>query len=145
MSKVMVLMERHCMGQTNVIYERFCFNNRKQESGESIDTYLTALRTHAKTCNFGLLTDELIWDRIVCGICDTGTRKNLLQEPKLTLQKCIDVCRSAEATATQMKVMNRNEEVNSLRSKEKKGGMDKSDPKLVNLQILRQKTWEIKR
>ena len=60
MSKVMVLMERHCMGQTNVIYERFCFNNRKQESGESIDTYLTALKKKKKTCNFGLLTDELI-------------------------------------------------------------------------------------
>ena len=79
-----------------------------------------------------MLTDELIQDRIVCGICDTGTRTKLLQEPKLTLQNCIDVCWSAETTAMQMKVMNGNEEVNSLHSKEKKEGKDKSNPKLVN-------------
>ena len=121
MSKVMELMERHCIGQTNVIYEQYCFNNRKQESGESFDTYLTALRTLAKTCNFGSLTDELSRDRIVCGICDTGTRKKLLQEPKLTLQKCIDVCRSTETTATQMKVMNGNRK--STRSTAKKRKM----------------------
>ena len=132
MSKVMELMERRCVGKTNVIYERYCFNNRKQESGESFDMYLTALRTLAKTCNFGSLKDELIRDRIVCGICDTGTRKKLLQELKLTLQKCINVCQSAETTATQIKVMNGNEEVHSLRSKGKKDGKDKSNPKLVN-------------
>ena len=63
MSKVMELMERHCVGKTNVIYERYCFNNRKQESGESFDMYLTALRTLSKTCNFGSLKDKLIQDR----------------------------------------------------------------------------------
>lgn len=131
MNTVLELMERHCIGQTNVIYERYCFNNRKQESGESFDTYLTALKTLAKTCIFGPLTDELIRDRIVCGICDTGTRKKLLQEPKLNLQKCIDVCRSAETTASQMKVMSGKEEVNALNHKEKKDGKDAS-PKLVN-------------
>ena len=76
MSKVLELMEKHCIGQTNVIYERYCFNNRNQEIGESFDAYLTALKALAKTCNFGSLKDELIRDRIVCGIRDTGTRKN---------------------------------------------------------------------
>ena len=95
MSKVLELMENHCIGQTNVIYERYCFNNRNQETGESFDGYLTALKALAKTCNFGSLKDELIRDRIVCGIRDTGTRKKLLQEAGLTLQRCIDTCRSA--------------------------------------------------
>ena len=120
MSKVLELMERHCIGQTNVIYERYCFNNRNQESGESFDAYLTVLRTLAKTCNFGPLTDELIRDRIVCGIRDTGTRKKLLQEAKLTLQRCINTCRSAETTATQMKAMSGKEDVNALNQKGKK-------------------------
>ena len=62
MSKVLELMEKHCIGQTNVIYERYCFNNRNQETGESFDAYLTALKALAKTCNFGSLKDELIRD-----------------------------------------------------------------------------------
>ena len=81
MSKVLELMEKHCIGQTNVIYERYCFNNRNQETGESFDAYLTALKALAKTCNFGSLKDELIRDRIVCGIRDTGTRKNYSKKP----------------------------------------------------------------
>ena len=93
MSKVLELMERHCIGQTNVIYERYCFNNRNQESGELFDCYLTALKALAKTCNFGALTDELIRDRIVCGIRDVGTRKRLLQEAKLTM-RCVSFSRN---------------------------------------------------
>ena len=133
MSKVLELMEKHCIGQTNVIYERYCFNNRNQETGESFDAYLTALKALAKTCNFGSLKDELIRDRIVCGIRDTGTRKKLLQEGGLTLRRCIDTCRSAETTATQMKAMSGKEDVNALSQRTKQGsrGKNKSRPKFV--------------
>ena len=115
MSKVLELMERHCIGQTNVIYERYCFNNRNQESGELFDCYLTALKALAKTCNFGALTDELIRDRIVCGIRDGGTRKRLLQEAKLTMRRCLDVCRSVETTETQVKAMSDKDDIHSLK------------------------------
>ena len=113
-------MEKHCIGQTNVIYERYCFNNRNQENGESFDQYLTMAPTVlAKTCNFGLLKDELIRDRIVCGICDMRTRKKLLQEAGLMLQKCANTCRSALTTATQMKAMTGKGDVNALSQNEK--------------------------
>ncbi|XP_015759420.1 PREDICTED: uncharacterized protein LOC107338702 [Acropora digitifera] len=133
MSKVLELMEKHCIGQTNVIYERYCFNNRNQEFGESFDAYLTALKALAKTCNFGSLKDELIPDRSVCGIRDTGTRKKLLQEAGLTLQRCNDTCRSAETTATQVKAMSGKEDVNELSQRIKQGsrGKNKSRPKFV--------------
>ena len=34
--------------------------------------------------------DDLIRDRLVCGIRDNGQRKKLLHEPKLTLEKSLD-------------------------------------------------------
>ncbi len=67
------------------IYERYLFNKRNQAAGESIDTYVAALRSLSKTCNYGALTDNLIRDRMVVGILDKGIRKKLLQESKLTL------------------------------------------------------------
>ena len=82
------------------------FNNRKQEEGESIDTYVNVLRNLAKNCDFKVLNDELIRDRIVCGIRDAAVRKSLLQMPNLTLQKCIDTVRAAEITSQQLKKMN---------------------------------------
>ena len=109
--KVLELWQNYCIGKTNVIYERYRFNNRSQESDESIDAYTTALRTLAETCEFGSLKEDLIRDRLVCGIRDNSLRKKLLQEPKLTLDKCLDSCRAAEATKLQMQAMtNQNNE-----------------------------------
>ena len=98
-------LEAFCLGETKEIYERYQFNKRDQESGESVDSFVAALHTLAKTCNYGSLLDSLIRDRIVVGIRDNGTRKRLLQESKLTLTRCIDICRSSEATALRLQAM----------------------------------------
>ena len=87
-------------------YERYNFNCRNQQPNESIDAYIAALRSLAKTCNFcDCLKDSLLRDRIVLGIQSQPTRKRLLQDRKLTLKKCIDVCRSFEAASSQLKNM----------------------------------------
>ena len=105
MTKVLELWETHCIGKTNVIYERYKFNNRSQEQTESIDAYVNALRALAETCAFGALKDQLIRDRIVCGVRDNAVRRKLLQESKLALEKCVDICRATEATSAQIKEM----------------------------------------
>ena len=97
---VLEKLEVFCVGKTNEIYKRYQFNKRDQESGESIDSYVASLCSLAKTCNYGSLLDSLIRDRIVVGIGGNGTRKRLLEEAKLTLNKCIDICRSSESTAS---------------------------------------------
>ncbi len=102
---VLKKFETYCVGETNEIYERYCFNQRVQEPNEPIDSYLSALRSMAKTCNYGNLEDNLIRDRLVIGIRDNATRKRLLQEPKLTLNGAVDICRAGEATSQQLKAM----------------------------------------
>ena len=52
--------EEYCVGTTNEIYERYKFNSRVQEDGESIDKFITALRRLAKTCNYGALAEHMI-------------------------------------------------------------------------------------
>lgn len=100
--KVNTALDTYCIGQTNVIYERYTFNSRSQEQ-ETIDAYVAELRTLAKTYTFGDMEDEMIRDRIVLGVKDNHTRKNLLQEMKLDLQRCIEVCRSNEKSESQPK------------------------------------------
>ena len=125
------LWQNYCIGKTNVIYERYRFNNRLQESDESIDAHTTALRTLAKTCEFGSLKEDLIRDCLVYGIRDNSLRKKLLQEPKLTLDKCFDSCRAAEASKLQMQAMtnqnNQSSDVNALKS-----SSDKSSARMVD-------------
>ena len=67
----------------------------------------------------------------MCGIRDTGTRKKLLQEAKLTLQRCINTCRSAETTTMQMKATS-GKDVNALNQKGKKVWKSKSNTSVVD-------------
>ncbi len=45
-----------------------CFFTRAQGPNETIDAYVTDLKNKAKDCEFGRLTEDLIKDRIVCGV-----------------------------------------------------------------------------
>ncbi len=91
---------------TNETYERFLFNSRDQNEGETIEQYITALRTLAQSCNFcTCLEKTLLRDRVVLGIRDNSVRKKLLQERNLTLAKALDICRSSETTSKQLRNM----------------------------------------
>ena len=116
---ILTRMEKYCIGDGNETYERYVFNRRDQETNETIDAYVTALRKLAKTCNYGGLTDSLIRDRIVVGINDNSARKKLLQTSKLTLGLCLDICRSSETSARQLKTMNQ-EDVRFVKEEKRK-------------------------
>ena len=95
--------ERYCIGEVNVTYERYNFNKRVQETGESFDVYLGDLRKLIKSCDYGNWEDSIIRDRIVIGLRDDATRKKLLQIRSLDLKQAIDICRSSEIANRQMK------------------------------------------
>ena len=114
-------------GETNETYERYCFNKRDQEAGESIETYVASLRSLAKTCNYGELANDLIRDRIVVGIRDNSVRKRLLRESKLTLKSCVDICRASECTAQQLKAMRPTEDVHAMGQKPQRNPRQKKE------------------
>ena len=62
--------QSHFVSRRNIIFERAKFNSRKQEDGETADSFITALYGLAEHCAFGELHNELIRDRIVVGIKD---------------------------------------------------------------------------
>lgn len=78
LDKIPELWESYCLGKTNIIFECYRFNNRNQERSESMDTSAFILRSLASTCNFGSLKDEIIRDRIDCGVRYSGLGKKLL-------------------------------------------------------------------
>ena len=89
-------------GRTLYMNAMFFFS-RNQDSGESIDHYVTVLKNLANTCEFGALKESLIRDRIVFGIQDSSVRERLLRDVKLTLETAIEKVRSSEFTQIQLK------------------------------------------
>ena len=78
--------------------------SRNRQPGESIDRYVKDLRILSKTCEFGILCESLIKDRLVCGVNDARHRltERLLRISDLDLNKALEVCRAAEASQEQL-------------------------------------------
>ena len=105
----------YCKPQQNVPFERYRFNRRVQEPGESYDQYRTALRKLAEGCSFDTITpEEILRDRLVFGIRDAKVRRQLLRETNLSLKKTDEICRTSESTAEQMKVVEENPETKQV-------------------------------
>ena len=101
--KISEKFDQYCNPRKNITWERHKFNTRNQQPGESVDQYVTDLKTKTQTCEFAQLKDSLIRDRIVCGIVYDKTRARLLKESELTLQTALNICRANEATSSQLK------------------------------------------
>ena len=94
-----------CEPQKNVTVSRYIFNTRAQLCAEPFASYITSLRELVQSCEYGALEDELLRDRLVCGLADDKQRERLLRTPTLTLRQAIELCSSAEASADQLRVL----------------------------------------
>ena len=100
--KVMQKFELYCTPTKNITLKRFHFNHCVQEKEESSDQLITRLKHLSQTCEFGVLENSLIKDRIVYGIRNDSTRERLLREEDLTLEKADKICRTAEMAKMQI-------------------------------------------
>ena len=82
--------------EKNVIFERAKFNMRCQEPDEPAESFITSLHKLSETCDYGLLRDELIRDRIVAGIRDGELSKKMQLDAKLTLEKAMTIVQQSE-------------------------------------------------
>ena len=83
--------DEHFAVRRNVIFERAKFNRRRQEEGETVDSFVTALLA------FGTLQNELIRDRIVVGLLESKLAETLQLDSELTLTKAMHQARQSEA------------------------------------------------
>ncbi|XP_067030722.1 uncharacterized protein [Acropora muricata] len=91
------LAQEHFMPKPSTIVQRFKFNTRSQQPGETIAMVLAELRQVTEYCEFGATLDEMLCDRLVCGVQDIRVQRRLLAEPKLTLQRALDLALAIEA------------------------------------------------
>lgn len=102
---VLKKFDEHFKPKRNVTFMRHKFFTRSQEPGETIDQFVTDLRNKSKDCDFGDLVEGLITDRIVCGIANSHLKERLLREPDLKLSRALEICRAAEISSQQMRVL----------------------------------------
>ena len=88
-------LESYFAPKRNVVAERYKFRSRKQNADETmIDAYLTSLRELVKTCEFGMLKDEMLRDQIVEKCYSEQLKQRLLAHEELDLAKTLRIARS---------------------------------------------------
>lgn len=120
----------------NVIFKRAQFNHHNQREGESAEQYITALYQLVETCDYKELTDEMLRDRLVVEIRDTGLSEWLQVDAALTLEMAKKTIREKEAVKEQHKQLQRDgsktnpfviDEVKESRLRAGKGGSEPPD------------------
>ena len=106
--------EQYCRPKKNLIVEGHRFLTRNQEQSETIDQYVTKLKTLAASCEWGNLKDDLICSRIVSGIVSTRVRERLLRKPELKLTRAIEICQANELSLRQLKLFDDNKDVGAI-------------------------------
>ena len=97
--------DAHFGKRRNVIFECARFNLRKQEEGEPVDAFITALYALAEHCGYGVLHNEMIRDRIIVGIRNARLSEKLQLDSELTLEKAVTQVRQAEAIKLQQPLL----------------------------------------
>ena len=131
MDMIIAQFEAHCCPLKNETLERYRFNTCSQQPGDSIQQFVTKLKTLAATCEFDHLKNSLIRDRIICGIRDTGAREKLLSREKLTLEQTLDFLITRELARERSEVFNSNSGASS-RVKEEPGVKEETNVDAVN-------------
>lgn len=124
-------LDEYFQPQKNVIYERYVFKQAHPNSGESIDSFITRLRTLAETCEFESVENE-IRDQFVMTCSSHSFRTKLLREKDLTLSKLITMARAkelAEKQASNISGQNSSRNnVNRINKEENKEAKSKDKP-----------------
>ena len=94
-------LENHFSPKLSVIVERFKFHNRSRLEGEKVAEFVAGLRRLSEHCQFGATLEDMLRDRLVCGISDDRIQRRLLAKREFSFEKVVEI-----ATATEMALKN---------------------------------------
>ena len=93
-------LKQHYDPTPSAIIQRYKFNSRNRNDTETILQFLAARRSLAEYCNYGTTPEDMLRDRLVCGIIpNEQIQKLLLAEKDLTFAKAKELAESMEVAA----------------------------------------------
>ncbi|CAC5416659.1 unnamed protein product [Mytilus coruscus] len=81
------------------IVQRCKFNSRSRQPNESVSQFVAELRQISEHCVYKATLDDMLRDRLVCGIKEDRIQRRLLAEPGLTFKKAMEVATAMEMAA----------------------------------------------
>ena len=96
-AELVEVLKVHLKPKRLIIAERFHFHQRVQEEGETVATYMAALRRLADKCEYGGHLTQALRDQFVCGLRGVAIQRKLLTMDGLTMEKAYESAYGMEA------------------------------------------------
>lgn len=77
--------------------QRYKFNTCVRSTGETVADYVAALREIAQHCGYKESLQDMLRDRLVCGVNHDTITNRLLAEKKLVFDKALELVQSIES------------------------------------------------
>ncbi|KAI7802842.1 hypothetical protein IRJ41_020318 [Triplophysa rosa] len=97
--QLVTMLKDHFNPQPSEIVQRFKFDLRTKKPTETMTEYVAELRCLAQDCNYGATLNQMLRDRLVCGIDDDRIQRRLLSETNLTFETALKIAVAAETTS----------------------------------------------
>ena len=104
-AQIAELLNGHLKRTTSVIAARYRFNTCCRKEGQSIAEYVAELRKVTEHCEFGESLNEMLRDRLVCGVNNAQMQRKLLSEETLTFAQANRICLSLEAASRDARII----------------------------------------
>ena len=97
------LMKDHVNPTPSIIMQRFKFYKRDREPTENVATYLAELKKLSRDCDFRASLNDMLRDRLICGVRDDKIQQRLLSEANLTLDGAVTLATAVERAQSNLK------------------------------------------
>ena len=95
----------HYSPKPSIITQRYKFNTRYQRKDETIAEYVAALREISEFCDYKDQLEDMLRDRLVCGVHINAIQMRLLSETELTFEKAFKLATSIESASHDSKTL----------------------------------------
>lgn len=90
------LVHTHLNPKPAVMVELFKFHTCVRREGERVATFVVTLRQLTQYCEFGETLEDMLRDRLVCGINEACLQRRLLAKADLTFEKALTLATAWE-------------------------------------------------
>ena len=94
---IVKLLTEHYQPKPSKVVLHYLFNSCVRKQGESVATYIAELKHLSEHCEFAGILEDMLCDRLVCGINDSRIQRRLLAEPDLNYKKACELVLALEA------------------------------------------------
>ncbi|XP_062864462.1 uncharacterized protein K02A2.6-like [Trichomycterus rosablanca] len=134
-AELVSLLKNHFNPRPSEIVQRFKFDSRTRKATETVTEFVAELRRLAQDCNYGETLEQMLRDRLVCGINDDRIQRRLLSETNLTFEKAWQMALAVEAAsknAQDLQGKQADTTCNAIQVKSRASEIKKSEGRVMN-------------